>query len=124
MSVQIINPRGRNPIFCQYSGQYQPQPAFIELDCDLQVLRAGYSGEIGNAVPASVYDQRILRWRIDPHLTCRAIRELFRQVRDDAELIIAGFEVRWNGSNHVGTYSQEAQAAIDRIYYSCENIDF
>ena len=118
MTVQAINPRGRNPIYRQYEGQLSPQPAFIELDCDLATLRAGWSPD--NCVPESIHNNRILRWQVSPTMTCKSIRELFKRILADADTIVAGYDTFWDGNNTVGRYSQAAQAARDRIAYICE----
>lgn len=120
MAVSIINPTGRNPLYHQYPGQCQPQAAFIELDCEQGTLRADINYEIGNAVPEGVYNHRIRRWQVPNDLTCKAIKKLFQEIRQDAETILAGYEARWNGSNFVGLYSPEAEAAWDKIEWACQ----
>lgn len=48
------------PLYHQYPQQSQPQPAYIEITEDGDVS-AGYSGEIGGAVPMAVWHHRTLR---------------------------------------------------------------
>lgn len=55
MSVRTIEAAGKAPVFRLYEGQSSPQPAFIELDCAESTLGAKVNGEVGNAVPFSVW---------------------------------------------------------------------
>lgn len=97
------------PVFCQYAGQCNPQPAYLSFDPSAEgdiALHADYSGEIGNAVPVDVWHRRILRFRISP----LSSRESLLALADDAKLealleaVRAAYSCNWDGNNYVGTY--------------------
>lgn len=103
------------PLFCQYNGQFQPQPAYIYLDCDEGILGADYSGEIGNGAPSTVWHSRELRWNIDCYLNRQGINRRLEHIAELAQTILNGYDTDWNGSNLVGTFTAEAREAIDEI---------
>ena len=89
-----------HPLWCQYDGQLQTQPAYIEVDTttpydDLPLVSiivlptasnkihgvsADYSREIGGGVPESVWSGKRLRYSISPHLTADEINTLLDEV--------------------------------------------
>jgi len=89
-----------HPLWCQYDGQLQTQPAFIEVDTTtpyddlplvsiivlpttsnkIQGLSADYSREIGGGVPESVWNGKRRRYSISPHLTLEEINKLLDEV--------------------------------------------
>ncbi|MBT8453006.1 MAG: hypothetical protein KJO40_13640 [Deltaproteobacteria bacterium] len=97
-----------------YPGQIEPQPCYIELDCDDGSLCADWDGEIGNATPVSVWHRRTLRFDI-PALKGHKANELLADIEPLAERVVAGYESDWDGNNWVGTYSDDAEDAIGDI---------
>jgi len=69
-----------HPLWCQYDGQLQTQPAYIEVDTTTPELSADYSGEIGGGVPESVWNGKRRRYSISPHLTADEINTLLDEV--------------------------------------------
>ena len=71
-----------HPLWCQYDGQLQTQPAFIEYDTTTPYdeLSADYSREIGGGVPESVWNGKRRRYSISPHLTADEINTLLDEV--------------------------------------------
>jgi hypothetical protein len=118
------NLTGNMPLFVQYPGHPEPQPAYVELDpagnMGGGVLYAGYLREVDTHPPGPVFERRILRWPILPTASASAIKSLFR---DEAFLalcqdIVDGFEVKWRtgkDSCWAGTYSLEGEEAIVKI---------
>lgn len=52
MKIITSNLNEKCPVYHKYPRQFNPQPAYIELDCRGEgVLSADFSGEIGNGVP-------------------------------------------------------------------------
>ena len=88
-------------VFHHYDGQYQPQPAYLEIDFEKKGITADYSGEIGNAVPSTVFHGIRHRANINPLLTSESINELLLDeaiLRKITEIDRLG-EVDWNGSS-------------------------
>lgn len=101
-----------------YQGQTGPQDCFVELDCEDGELRADWNAEIGNAVPFSVWHNRKLRWAI-PALRSSAADELLERIEPLAERILAGYRSEWDGSNHVGRFTQDADEATEAVADVC-----
>ena len=80
IKIEILGSAELHPLYRQFDGQNNTQPAFIEFDTRTEELRADYSGEIGNAVSVDVYEGKIKRWKIDPQLTTDEINHLLRDV--------------------------------------------
>ena len=109
-------PEGPAPLYNQYPGQCQPQPAYVSLDED-GTVSVDWSGEIGNAVPASVWHGRDVRLSISPYASSAGIRRLF----DDSEFralvdqYYAGHSVEWRNGNNVGRLTDDARDALDKL---------
>ena len=110
----------RRPLRCRYTQQLRLQDAFVELTEDGGV-RARYNPEIGSAVPMTVWHNRDRRWAINPELTVSQIDELLDDIAPLLERVHAGSDTHWDGSNHVGTLDDDAQAASDEIEKICDS---
>lgn len=108
-------------LYCRYPRQTEPQGCHVELDCESRRLRAAFDVEIGNAVPMRVYHQRALRWGI-PAMKADAANVLLASIVPLAERVVAGYSCEWDGSNHVGRYSDDAEGACDEIESLCEMV--
>jgi len=103
------------PLYLLHSGQTEPQGAYVQLHQDGEV-EFGVNGEIGNAVPETVFQDRIVRiCGIDPYLSLKGIDKLHKEIRPLLEEIAAGHSIEWNGNNHVGRFTEEADEARERL---------
>ena len=102
------------PLYYHYSGQYNAQPAYIEIDPAALNITADYSGVIGNAVPEAVWNGRIVRVMVHSSISGRDLTALFNDesFHNLVERIIAGHETFWNGSNYVGRDNDDASEAL------------
>ncbi|MFJ7418008.1 hypothetical protein ACIQXD_05265 [Streptomyces uncialis] len=112
--VRIIECTTETELCRQYSGQSQPQPAYIELDLREGTLLADYDSEVGSGVPAAVYHGFERRYSI-PLLTGGAANRSMRELAQLADRILADWEETWDGSNHVAVLGEDAQAAEAEI---------
>jgi len=108
-----------NGLLCHYDGKNNPQPCYVELDCDDEVLRASYNADLENGVPMAVWDSRALRWTI-PLMQDETADALLVEIAPHCETILAGYESQWNGNNYVGDYTDAADAAQEVIENICE----
>jgi len=118
MNVITKNLNEKAPVYHQYPRQFQPQNAYIELDCrGAGELHADWSGEIGNAVPMYFWHNLAVRWNISPETSGYSLSQLFEneEFLGLCQQIIDGFEEVWNGSNYVGQYTDDATEAIEKL---------
>jgi hypothetical protein len=110
------------PLYHQYPLQYEPQPAFIELDQNGDVS-ADYSREIGNAKSPEVWHRIRLRYRVSPWLRGSA---LAKYLRGDGRALLArihaGHDVEWDGSDYVGVLSADAVEAEEALERALEEL--
>ena len=113
------------PLYCKLRGQINPQPARIYLYMDGSVC-ADYSVEIGNGRPADEWNGVTLTWNITPFLSGNKIIELLTEDETIVELlgrVYDGHDREWDGSNWVGTLTNDAQDAHDRLVRIFDEID-
>lgn len=121
--LTIKKATGHHPLFCQYEGQYSPQPAYLELDPENRTLQADYSAEIGDAVSAAEFHHRIRTFGINPKMKTSIINRLMSEVAPLAMTVCDGYEEIWDGNNFVGTYTKQAEEACWEIQQICEEYD-
>jgi hypothetical protein len=102
------------PLYCKYEGQHRPQSAHIVIDPEACSVDAYYYGEIGNVMPMSVYLKHILRLSLPANAKGSAIQAFLSDADTQAliDRICDGYKERWDGNNYVGSYSDDADAAI------------
>ena len=109
-------------LYHHYPRQTGPQDAYIELDCETGSVCADWNAEVGNAVPASVWHRRRLRWAI-PILTGEAANELMTDLLPLFQRVLDGYSTRWDGNNYVGQYTIDANDIIEDITDVCQGAD-
>ena len=124
MEIRISLPEGKTPVLRQYDGQCQPQPAYIQIDADGFVF-ADYSGEIGNAIPMSVWHNVDRRIGLSPTVSGYALRQYMggEEFRALLERYYAGADDEWDGSNRVGKATDDALAALEQIESDCGDLE-
>ena len=105
------------PLYKHYRGQVDPQPAFIEFDLRGGPITAGYSGEIGNAVPHDVWHGLIRRIPVSPYVTEEALDGFIssEKTAELVELVRGNSQVVWNGHNYVGRLNEAAEEALGTL---------
>lgn len=104
------------PLFKVYPQQLQPQPAYLEFDpeADELALVADYSGEIGGAVPANVWNGLIQRFDISP----RVLRSEIETLADDEKLaaLLERVKAGFSSDPYDGaSYTDDAKEAISAV---------
>ena len=106
------------PLFHQYPTQTNPQPAYLEFepddDSEEPLLTAGYNAEIGNGIPANVFNRKILRWSIPSSAHRQSLMELSEHepLIDTLNAIRAGYDC----DPYIGgSYTEEASEAINTV---------
>lgn len=119
-TIDVSSFEGIAPVYEQYDGQYQPQPAFIRMDEDGEI-DAWVNGEI-NGTPMSVWHGRTLTWRVPSNVRGDALLAFVQEHRQLFERVYLGHEVDWDGRNNVGTLDDDAQEASEEIEKAAESL--
>lgn len=117
ITIHTDNLRGElAPLYRRFSGQYQPQPAYVYMDEDGNV-QADYCGIIGAGQPMDVWHGRTRRWGVNPEVNGDQLADLLEsgKVRELLERVHAGLSVEWDGANYVGRLTDDARDASDAL---------
>ncbi len=112
---------GIAPVYEKYDREFQAQPAYIRMDEDGEI-DAWVNGEIGNAVPASIWNGRTLTWRVPSNVRGDALLAFVKERQPLFERVYLGHEVDWDGNNHVGKLDEDAQEASEEIETKTESL--
>jgi hypothetical protein len=111
----LLSPGSPAPLYQHYPGQTRPQPAYVSLTEEGQVS-AFSSGEIGHAVPIEVWNGRTTRWSVPPTVRASTLAELLQgEALPLLQRVHAGHEVAFDGSNHRGRLSPDADHASNQL---------
>jgi len=114
------------PILDWPAGQFEPEPAAIQIDCKTETVTAAATRYITDATPSDVYYRHCLEFCVPNNITGRALNRVFQnaEFRRLCERIIDGYDTEFDGKNVVGVYSDDATAAIAELEHWLEtNID-
>lgn len=115
ITLDIDNLKAGAPLYCQYPGQHNLQPAYVEINED-GFVSADCSGEVGGGIPMHVWHNRTIRIPVPAEANGL---ELARVLREEAlpllEAIHAGHSIEWDGNNHVGRLDDDARAAAEKL---------
>lgn len=107
---------------CQYSGQHHPQTVYIAISLDDGTMWADYVGEIGNAVPESVWHGVVRRYHFPRGAipTTDAANRVMDKIAPLAQQVLDGATTGYNhNGNYVGaTNADEAEQEIEQILAS------
>lgn len=106
----------RAALHYQYAGQLQPQQAYVYVS-EAGEVSADYDGNIGGGMPAHIWNKRTLSMRVSSQTDARALAAHLQSAPIVAllERIVAGHSIEWDGSNHRGRLSSDAQDAFDDL---------
>lgn len=122
-TVEITKVDGDH-LYHHYPNQTQPQAVYLELDPEERTLRADWNGEIGNAVPVSVWHGRIRRYCLpSPYFTDLTIDNLLDEIAPFCERVCDGYDSEWDGNNYVGQLTEDAKDAEHEIAHILEQAD-
>lgn len=108
------------PLYKRYENEFDPQPAYISLDCEEETLSADYDPNFGGCSPKQFHGIE-QTFGISPYMRRDDINALLDRIAPLAETVINGFESRWNGNNFVASFDDEALGAIEEIRELCDS---
>ncbi|WP_301126709.1 hypothetical protein [Streptomyces cacaoi] len=114
-TVEIIECTDPTELHRHYPRQPEAQGAYIELDLRRGTLCADYDYAVDNGAPPDVWHGFDRHYRI-PVLTADAANRVMREIAPLADRILADWEERWNGQNHVAVLGADAEAAEEEIH--------
>jgi hypothetical protein len=105
------------PVYYKYASQFEPQNAYVAIDCEMGSIDVGYDTVIGNAVPREVAYGRTRRFTIPADVSGQALADLIEshEFLELAERIYNGIEISWAGNNSTGIANADAQEAEDSL---------
>ena len=114
----------RAPLWLRYPTQAEAQPAHLVMDAD-GIVTARIDPEIGNGMPMDIAMGRRLCWRIPGTLTGEQLSNLITDERTVAllERIHAGHAIAWDGSNHRGQLTDDADDADAELEVLCAELE-
>lgn len=114
VTINKLDESEPHQLYHRYPGQTNPQGCYIGLDTRDGSVWADWDGEIGNAVPMSVWHGLVRRWHIPPLLAAE-VNRLLDEIKPLLQRVIDGAEAEWDGNNIVGRYDDDAQDAAAEI---------
>ena len=111
-------PEGNLPLYHRYTRQANAQPAYIELTESGDVC-ADISGAIGYSMSPEAWHGRTLSWEVNPALSVDEINDLLDEITPLLQTVHDGHDSEWDGSNYVGTLTEQARQASDEILDLC-----
>jgi hypothetical protein len=105
-----------SPLYWKRSDMPIEQPAFVQLDESGRVT-ARFDDTDGRTEPEAVTLERTLRWDITPFLSGKAVASLAEDstFRSLLQRVHEGRKIEWDGKNHVGVFTGDAEAASDTL---------
>jgi hypothetical protein len=115
---------GIAPLWQKYSGQHQPQPAFLEFEPADGTARFGVNGNPGPSygVPFDVWHGVTRRYSVQPYISRDGLAELAEAASPLLQRIADGYSSRWDGSNFKGRLTDDATEAEEELEALCERI--
>lgn len=112
-NLTVIMPnKDKLPVFYQYPGRIEAQPAHIILDCEEGKLFADYHHGDRCVVPANVYNGHTVRWEIPAKTNRTWLVRTMKAITEKAEQILDGYSTYTDNDGNIrGTLSSEASRA-------------
>lgn len=112
--LTVNYPATESSLYRRLPGQLRPQPCIVELDCQSGTLTARYDECGPGEWTSAQWLGFTMHWLI-PCLTAKAATELLDEVAPLASRVVNGWRREWDGSQHVGRLSPDAESASETI---------
>ena len=115
------------PLYFQYDGQYQPQPAYIEIDPreDEIIISADYDGNIGGGCSALHHHHLVETIPVPSQILGSALIEHMNSndFKADVLALCEGYEEVYNGNNFVGRWQEGTSDEIRQMEYAIYELE-
>ena len=127
MTISIeFNDESLTPLYLKYSGQCNPQPAYVSMD-ECGVITADADGNIGNSMSSHVWNARTIRFKCPNSVKSSALIEYLndQDTQSKFQQLHDMHSVEWDGSNHVGIFTDydEMESIVSTIECELEALD-
>lgn len=117
--TQRVEPLGRLDLISLDASANPPAPMSVYLEIDTRdgSLHIGYRHQCDNAVPMNVWHGIVRRLEIPLDADGQDLTTAINSGEIDALItqIVAGSSVEWDGSNHVGNATEDAEDALEAL---------
>ncbi len=120
MAIEIVKVSG-SELWEKRHGDHKPMPVAMYLDPERG--RAWCATHEMNQWSMKEHNRLWVSWSI-PALTEVSANELMQSCAELFETISEGFEIAWDGNNHVGRYIKAAMEAIEQVREACDEDNF
>lgn len=105
------------PLYKQYPGQTNPQPALLYIRPDHYRVSAEYNPEVGNGCPMRVWNGLDVTVGLSNTVKGDALADWLESEHVQAllERVCAGHSERWDGNNYKGHLDEDAQDALEEL---------
>lgn len=101
-----------------YPNQCQPQSRFFELNGENpEVVKVKINHEIGNSVPAKIFNNFVFRVDIPDGYTRDQIKEFWKTNKKFFKKVLLEWKEVYNGNNYVGQLNEEGRARLEELHY-------
>lgn len=97
------------PLFCQYDGQIQPQPAYITLDLSTGHVDADYFGSVGGGVSMAVCNGIVRRYRVPSDLSTEQVHNIIGGAMPVLQAILLSGRTEWRDGIYKGILTEEGR---------------
>ncbi len=112
--MKVIYPETEtHPLHHQYDGDFEPLPAYVEIDPEDDELSVGIGQE--ECTPIYVWLGKSYRVSVSAELTHDGLVALMDEIKPLAEKVAEGHSTEWDGSNIVGKLDACAEKALLKI---------
>ena len=125
----IINMDNLNsvaPLYYQFDGQCQTQPAYIEIDprSDSIEVSADYDGNIGGGCSALHWHNLVATIPVPAGVLGSALIQHMNsdKFKGDVLELCEGYEEHWNGNNYVGRWSEDSRDLEQVMEYQMHDL--
>jgi len=122
-TISITPCTGDHPLYMVYPQQFNPQDAYVQLDCDDAEMNADWNAAVGYSIPMPVYHGRIKRYPVSPYLTSEEVNKLMEGILPLAQRVVDGYTCEWDGHNLVGKFSEDSQEASEYMERICQEAE-
>lgn len=110
--IELLDTSEQTQLYNKYYGQCNPQDVYLEINSDYARFRS--NAEIGNAVTMDVWNGETVRIAC-PCFTASVANYWLENLEKEIITVMDGIEVEWDGNNHVGHLTEEAEGAVQEI---------